>query len=32
MEIEHIAALVNAGVSGTIFLGCIVLIATFWMG
>jgi hypothetical protein len=31
MEIEHIAALVNAAVSGTVFMGCVVIIAMFWM-
>jgi hypothetical protein len=31
MEIEHLSALINAMVSATVFMGCIVLVAAFWL-
>jgi hypothetical protein len=31
MEIEHVAAMVNAMVSGTVFIGIAVYILAFWV-
>ena len=28
---DELAAVINAAVSGTVFMGCVILIATFWM-